>query len=188
MSLAAAATALAWFLLRSRVVRRAGKLPPTPAAPGAACVVSLAMTLATLWMWFLNPYMALLAIPAVHCWMLATQTELRPRTAAALVTLGVLPWIVLALFYLVRLDLDPLHGLWYLTLLVTGAAIGLPTALLGCVLLGIFASVVAVVRARAKEWSPPEGPSARDDAPSVFGPGGHAGPGMLGGTESAVRR
>lgn len=188
MSLAAAATALAWFLLRSRVVRRAGNLPPTPAAPGAACVVSLAMTLAALWLWFLNPYMALLAIPAVHCWMLATQTELRPRTAAVLVTLGVLPWIVLAIFYLVRLDLDPLHGLWYLTLLVTGADIGLPTALLGCALLGIFASVVAVVRARAKEWTPPEAPSAREDVPSVFGPGGHAGPGMLGGTESTIRR
>jgi lysylphosphatidylglycerol synthetase-like protein (DUF2156 family) len=146
------------------------------------------MTLAALWMWFLNPYMALLAIPAVHCWMLATQTELPPRQAIVLVTLGVLPAFVVAVFYLVRLDLDPLHGLWYLSLLATGSDVGLPTALLGCVLLGIFASVVAVVRARAREWSPPEAPSARDDAPSVFGPGGHAGPGMLGGTESTIRR
>jgi hypothetical protein len=140
-------------------------------------------------MWFLNPFMALLAIPAVHCWMLATQTELRPRVAAALVGIGFLPALVLAIFYLVRLGLDPLHGLWYLSLLTTGGALGLPTALLGCVLLGIAASVVVIVRAKANEWAEPEEPApANGPTSSVFGPGGHAGPGMLGGTESAIRR
>jgi hypothetical protein len=139
-------------------------------------------------MWLVNPYMALLAIPALHCWMIATQVEMRPRAALLLVGAGLLPGLILALFYLVRFQLDPLHGLWYLSLLVTGGDVGLPTALIGCVLLGITASVAAIVRARAREWSEPEGPAAREPGPSVFGPGGHAGPGMLGGTESAIRR
>jgi hypothetical protein len=188
LSLVAAAIALSWLLLRSRVIGRARKLPATPAAPGAACVVSLALAFTALGIWFLNPYMALLAVPAVHCWMIATQTELRPRAAVALVAVGFLPALVLAIFYLVRLGLDPLHGLWYLSLLVTGGDVGLPTALLGCVLLGISASVAAILRARAKEWEEPEAPPANGPTSSVFGPGGHAGPGMLGGTESAIRR
>jgi hypothetical protein len=187
LSLVALAIALSWLVLRSRVIRRAGKLPPSPAAPGAACVVSLAFCGAALWMWFLNPYMALLAVPALNCWMIATQTDVRPRTALVLFGAGLLPGVLLAIFYLARLNLDPLHGLWYLSLVVTGGAVGFPTALLGCTLLGITASVAAIVRARAREWSEPE-PAAREQAPSVFGPGGHAGPGMLGGTESAVRR
>ncbi|MFL5886377.1 MAG: hypothetical protein ACJ77M_14995 [Thermoleophilaceae bacterium] len=186
LALVAATIALSWILLRSRVIRRAGTLP-RPAAPGAACVVSLVFVGASLWMWFLNPYMALLAMPALHCWMIATQTELRPRTAWILAGVGLLPGLVLGLFYLVRLGLDPLHGVWYLSLLVTGGAVGLSTALLGCVLLGITASVAAIVRARSREFEPPAA-AVTDEAPSVFGPGGHAGPGMLGGTESAIRR
>jgi hypothetical protein len=189
LSLVTVAIALSWLLLRSRVIRRAGQLPATAAAPGAACVVSLALAFAALGIWFLNPYMALLAVPAVHCWMIATQTELRPRIAVVLVAIGLLPALILSLFYLVRLGLDPLHGIWYLSLLVTGGALGVPTALLGCVVLGIFASVAAIVRAKAKAWTAPEAPTSADDStPSVFGPGGHAGPGMLGGTESAIRR
>jgi hypothetical protein len=189
LSLVAASIAIAWLLLRSRVIRRAGRLP-APAAPGAACVVSLAFVVAALGMWVLNPYMALMAVPALHCWMVATQTELRPRTAVVLVGAGLLPAVVLGLFYLVRLGLDPLHGVWYLSLLVTGGHVGVPTALLGCAVLGIFASVAAIVRARAKAGiGVPTPPRSEDEqAPSVFGPGGHAGPGMLGGTESAIRR
>jgi hypothetical protein len=191
LSLVTVAVALSWLLLRSRVIRRSPrKLPQTPAAPGAACITSLTLAFTAIGIWFLNPYMALLAVPAVHCWMIATQTELRPRIAVILVAVGVLPAAILALFYLVRLGLDPLHGLWYLSLLVTGGDVGVPTALLGCVVLGIFASVVAIVRARAKAGiGVPEPPPPPDEErPSVFGPGGHAGPGMLGGTESAVRR
>jgi hypothetical protein len=184
-----ASIALSWLLLRSRVIRRAGSLPPSPAAPGAASVVSLAFVCAAIAMWFLNPYMALLAVPALHLWMLATQTEVRPRTALILVGVGLLPALILAVYYLVRLGLDPLHGLWYLSLLTTGGAIGFPTAVLGCVLLGIFMSVLAIVRARAREGiGVPLPPEERAPGPSLFGPGGHAGPGMLGGTESAIRR
>jgi hypothetical protein len=189
LALVAVAIALSWLLLRSRVIRRAGQLPATPAAPGAACVVSLVFVFAAIAMWLVDPYMALLAVPAVHLWMLATQTEVRPRTALTLLLVGFLPALFLATSYLVRLDMDPLHGLWYLSLLVTGGALGFTTAVLGCVLLGIAASTAAIVRARAKEGiGVPPPPEERPPGPAVFGPGGHAGPGMLGGTKSALKR
>jgi hypothetical protein len=74
-------------------------------------------------------------------------------------------------------------GAWYLLLLVTGHSVGLITALIGCVLLAAFGSVVALVRAKEDEPEPiaPQGPS-------VYGPGAHAGPGALGGTESTLQR
>jgi hypothetical protein len=189
LSLVAAAIAISWLLLRSRVIQRAGDLPRTPAAPGAACVTSLVFSFTAIAVWFVDPYTALLAVPALHLWMLATQTELRPRTALIFYLLGLLPGLLLATYYLIRLDMDPLRGLWYLSLLVTGGALGFPSAVLGCVLLGITASVAAILRARAKAGiGVPPPPEEREQGPPVFGPGGHAGPGMLGGTESALKR
>jgi hypothetical protein len=61
--------------------------------------------------------------------------------------------------------------------------VGLPTVLAGCVLVGAFAVVVASSRARREE---PPGPV--EDRPKVYGPGTYAGPGSLGGTESAMPR
>jgi hypothetical protein len=51
------------------------------------------------------------------------------------------------------------------------------------VLLGLFGSTLAIVLARGRggEPEPPRGPRLR-------GPSGYAGPGSLGGTESAIRR
>jgi hypothetical protein len=61
--------------------------------------------------------------------------------------------------------------------------------LLGCVLVGLFLAVLALAVARQNQ--PPTREEARRDSrprQAVFGPGGHAGPGMLGGTESGARR
>jgi hypothetical protein len=88
------------------------------------------------------------------------------------------------LVYLFKFDLGPLDGLWYGFLLVTGHQIGLATALLGIGLLGVLGAVAAVASVRGAS-------SSRDQqAPqqSILGPGGYAGPGALGGTESALPR
>ena len=43
--------------------------------------LALAVALAAVLLWLLNPYSALLAVPAAHLWMLAALT--RPAAAAA---------------------------------------------------------------------------------------------------------
>jgi hypothetical protein len=85
---------------------------------------------------------------------------------------------------LVALSLDPIEGAWYLLLLVTGHSVGLATSLIGCLMLGALCVTVELARRTpsAERESPPQ------TGPSVYGPGSHAGPGSLGGTESALPR
>ncbi len=198
-----ATIALAWAFARPMLVRRAapGPLAVTPrllgpqgrpAGPGrddggtaAGAAFALGLALTTLLVWLLNPFAALLLVPALHLWTLAALTDAatRPRTSALLVVGGlVLPGAALV-FYLSYLSLDPVGGAWYLFLLVTGHHVGLVASLLGCVLLGLLGSLIdlAVARARAVE-------DREEEESGIRGPTTYAGPGSLGGTESALKR
>jgi hypothetical protein len=179
----AAAGALA-FLAARALSRRSGE-PEDPAEPGAACALALVAAAAALLLWLVNPYAALMVVPAAHLWMLATLVDPGPprRARAVMVTVGLAPLVLVALYHLVVLRLDPVTGTWYLLLLVAGGGVELTLALLGCIWLGCLAATVAIVRA-----TPDPEPPAPDEQPTVFGPGAHAGPGALGGTESALRR
>jgi hypothetical protein len=187
-----AAIVVTWLAARPRVARalaqRAGAAAPgVPSAAGAGSATALLLTVGGLAVWAVNPFAALVLVPAVHLWMIAALAAppfgLRARNAVLLVLAGLLPLAGVAAIYLDRLSLDPLQGAWYLFLLITGHEVGLATALLGCVLLGGFASVLAILAAtRPSDTVEPE-PRQR-----VLGPGGYAGPGSLGGTESALRR
>jgi hypothetical protein len=85
-------------------------------------------------------------------------------------------------------------------LLVTGNQTGVLTTLTLCALLGITISVAAILFARARRGGggssggggEPRGPRGRgrqeEPRPSIFGPGGHAGPGALGQVGSGSRR
>jgi hypothetical protein len=181
--------ALGLVLAWTRVLRRAG-WPPPAGEPGAGCAVSLAFAVALLVVWVLNPFTALLLVPALHLWMLASLTRVRARPAAGLATAGLLPPAIAALIYMGRLDLGPLEAAWYGFQLVTGGHVGFLSAFLGCVLLGIGASVFAVVVARRHVPAPVKraSPRAPEEPQAIFGPGGHAGPGMLGGPTGARRR
>ena len=191
--------ALTWAFVRAALLRRVapGPVAVAPAiravagpsrddggtAAGAALALALALT--TLLVWLVNPFAALLLVPALHLWTLAALTDaaVRPRTSALLVIGGlVLPAAVLV-FYLDYLSLDPVSGAWYVFLLVTGHHVGLAASLLGCALFGLFGSliVLAVARARAA------GDQEEEDS-GIRGPTTYAGPGSLGGTESALKR
>ena len=153
------------------------------AAPGAAVAACLTTCGATFVLWLLNPYASWVVIPAAHLWMLATLSDPAPprRARLGLVALGTLPALLVALYWLIALSVDPISGAWYLLLLVTGGAVGLPTVLVGCVLLATLVMVLSIARSGADE--PAEPP---DERPPVYGPGAYAGPGSLGGTESAL--
>jgi hypothetical protein len=180
------AVAAVFWLLRRAVVATDAELRD-PAAPAAACATSLVVSGAVLVLWFANPYAALVLVPAAHLWMLATLVQPRPPARARLLLIagGLLPPLLVAVYYLVQLSIDPLSGAWYMVLLATGHSVGLITSLIACVLLGALASVVSISRAAGEE--PPAARSDEKKQP-VYGPGSYAGPGSLGGTESALRR
>jgi len=166
-----AAVALAGVLafLFARSLARRGAPSPDPAEPGAACALALLTVAAALALWLLNPYAALMAAPAAHLWLLATLVDPPPsaRARALMVGLGLLAPLAVVMYHLFALHVDPVTGIWYLLLLVTGQAVDLVTALLGCLWLGALCATVAVARARRS----PQPPSEEDERAAPLGPG-----------------
>ena len=184
LGVVAASIALAWLFLRP-LLGRWGGAPADPTAPGAGCTLALVISAVALLVWLLNPWAALALVPAAHLWTLAALYEgpRRTRARALMVAGGLALPAAVALSYMVRLSLDPVEALWYLFLLVTGGQVDLLGALGGCVLLGALASVIEIVAAWRGRTE-----AVEEAAPTVRGPGGYAGPGSLGGTESALKR
>ena len=154
--------------------------------PGAGVALALAIAVAGVLLWLINPYAALVAAPAVHLWTLTALTRpVPPRRARALaVALGALPTLLVWAYHLFALSLNPLESTWYLLMLVTGHAIGLPTALVGCLWLALLGAVLELTRRTPRERRE----VAEERGPAVYGPGTYLGPGSLGGTSSALRR
>ena len=179
---ACVATALlVWLLIRPRLRRAAAAAE----SGGAAATTALVLCVGALAVWILNPFAALILLPAVHAWMLAmlSGVHLSRRGAAVVVGIGLVAPLVAAVVYLDRLSLDPLEGLWYLWVLVTGHAVSPVTTLLACAGAAVAATAMGVIVARVGTPPPLE-----PEAPRVRGPGGYAGPGSLGGTPSTLTR
>jgi hypothetical protein len=181
----AVAMALALWLGRFLAARPDPRLS-RPESPGAAVALALVATVVTLMLWMANPYAGLLAVPAAHLWLLVlvTRVQLKRRVRAMLLALGALPALLVAAYYLFALSMDPLTGAWYLLLLVTGHSVSLLTAVVGCIMLGALCASAELVR---RSPAPPP-PKPGWTGARVYGPGAYAGPGSLGGTQSALRR
>jgi hypothetical protein len=180
-----AAMALALLLARWLAARPDERLR-RPDGAGAAVALALAISVGSLALWLLNPYAGLLAVPAAHLWMLAVLGRPVPsrRARFALLAGGVLAPLFVTVYYLFALSLDPLHGAWYLLMLVTGHSVGLATSLAGCLLLASACATAELAWRVPAEREPAPGATG----PSVYGPGAYAGPGSLGGTRSALGR
>lgn len=187
LGIVAAAIALAWIFLRPLLARWGGA-PEDATAPGAGCAVALFTSAAVLGLWLLNPWAALAFMPAAHLWSLAALTPAagRTRVRALLVAGGLVVPAGVALLHMLQLSLDPAEALWYVFLLVTGGQVDLLTAVVGCVLLGALAALVE--RVIAGRHRPAGETEQEEPKPTVRGPGGYAGPGSLGGTESALKQ
>jgi hypothetical protein len=180
------ALVLAW-LLWPTLVRGVGLEVRAHAEAAGVCAL-LVLVLVSLLAWVLNPFAALLLVPAVHVWLLVVSPELRPRARVALVlvAIGLVPLAALIAFYAHELGLGFGQLLWSGVLLLAGGHVGLPGALLWSVALGCGAAMVMVALRTPFELADRE-----DDEPleiTIRGPLGYAGPGSLGGTESALRR
>lgn len=184
---AVALTLLLAWVLRGQLLARLGlEARPDPEVAGLAILLVLIGLACVVWIG--NPYAALLLLPAIHLWLLLASPELRPRRplALGLVLAGLAPFALLLSFYARQLELGPGKLAWSAVLAVAGGHIGLGSALLWSVGFGCAAGAV-----RLAATSPPDPLDAtapRGVEVTIRGPMSYAGPGSLGGTESALRR
>lgn len=182
--------ALAWMLWVALVRRLGWGVRPAPHA-GALSMLAVALPLAWV-VWLVNPYAALLAVPAVHLWLaLATPERLgfdartRRVTSFALVAVALVPLAGLAYFYAHQLGLGVGGVAWTAVLMVAGGHVSFAGVLVWSLAFGCLAAAV-VVAGGWREESEPTAPKGVEV--TIRGPLTYAGPGSLGGTESALRR
>lgn len=159
--------------------------PQSPAADAAAVALALVMTVLTLVIWLLNPFSALLLIPALHLWLWLAQPAVRSRRlwTMALALLAFVPIILVLAYYANAYALSPLGLAWSGVLMVTGGAMPAMASLYWALALGCATSALVIAARSARAAT-----AAIDVPISVRGPVSYAGPGSLGGTESALRR
>ena len=176
--------ALGWAWLRPAALRLLRADAADRSQPGAQIAVVLILTAVACVIWISNPYAVALLIPALHIWLFALGPDLRmPRALRLIVVgLGALPVAAVALALARALGLGGIEAAWQLVLLTAGGHISLFGVLLWSIVAGCFVSALLVAaHGRA--------PAGEDDIPiTVRGPKTYAGPGSLGGTESALRR
>ncbi len=117
--------------------------PPPPAASSAAAAALLIAAVATLGVWALNPYLALLVAIGLQAWLWAAARPPGGRLGAGgLILLGLLPLVALVANLAGRFDAGA--GVWHdLVLMLAGGQIGASLALLGCLLAGAGVAIVA---------------------------------------------
>ena len=171
--------AISWVVLRRMAL---GDVRPRRLSRvGAAAALAMLLSIEVLVVCAINPFTALLLVPAAHLCLLAavSETPRRALLAAALVA-GALALPVLAmLYYGARFDLGlSLHS--YILMIVSTAAGSISAAILGSLVAGSLTSSALLAVGGGGERTAP--------AITVRGPVSYAGPGSLGGTESALRR
>ena len=180
----AVVAAVGWFGVRPLIVSQLPK-GGNPAAGGLAAATGLVVNALAAVVWLTNPYAAALLLPAAHLWLFAASpaSRLRGPWAALPVALGVaLPVLALA-HYVSALDLNPLSFAWLVALATADGHISIAAAVIVSLFLACLAGLLVVLRVRHKAAS-----TAEPERLRTRGPAGYAGPGSLGGTESALRR
>jgi hypothetical protein len=176
--------ALGWFGIRPLILARAGGRGSPAAGSLAGAMGAFLCVLAAL-VWAANPYAAALLLPATHLWLFAAapQTRLSGWAGVAAVVAGLLPFALLALAYAQALALNPLELAWMALLGAASGRLSVAAAFVAATVLACAVAVVAIMRTRRR--------AAADVGPEPLrtrGPVTYAGPGSLGGTESALRR
>jgi hypothetical protein len=183
--------ALSWLLWTGLVRRLAWAARPDSETAGLPMLVVLLVVGAIAWLG--NPLTALLVVPALHLWLaLAVPERLelgrpaRRAAALALVVLGVLPLLALIAFYAHQLGLGAPEVAWMALLLLGGGHVGLAAAVVWSLALGCAAAAAIMAVGSRAVHAPPR--VADGVEVTIRGPMSYAGPGSLGGTESALRR
>lgn len=174
---------IGWIGVRPLVLRLSG-VRGEVASEGAGATVLLVFCAVVIALWISNPFSALLALPALHLWLLiyAPGVTVRRPLAVGLIALTLAPPALVVLYYAAHLGLAPDQLAWQAVLLAAGGHFGLVTLVIWSVGLGCLACTLAIAMAGGADGAD-AGPG-----PSTRGPASYAGPGSLGGTDSALRR
>lgn len=164
------------------LTRRLG-LQKRPDGAGAGVAVLLVLTATAVLVWIANPFAALLLILPLHLFLFVLAPELRPRRwlGLAVIALALVPAGLLVFFYAHEFAAGPTGVVWAVVLQLGGGHLGFLAALLASLFLGcVSASILVALQGKTSTGLP--------QAVSIRGPISYAGPGSLGGTESALRR
>jgi hypothetical protein len=176
--------AFGWFGVRALLLARARGRGSPLAGSLAAAAGALLCTLAA-FVWLVNPYEAALLLPAAHLWLFAAApgTRLRGWAGVAAIAAGLAPFAVATLYYSLALALNPLQFGWMALLSAASGQLSLGLAIVVAAVLACLVGLLAVMRTRRRV-------EARSGPEPIVtrGPASYAGPGSLGGTESALRR
>src|SRR5262249_22808586 len=154
--------ALAW-LLWPALMRRLG-LAVRPSSDAAGLAMLIVLLAVSVLVWVINPFTALLLLPAAHLWLLVVSPELRPRPPAALAlarpalaAVGLLPLALFMSFYAHQLGFGPGRLAWTAVLLFAGGSVGLGGAILWSLAAGcaVACAMVALVPSARLESSWP---------------------------------
>ncbi len=207
--------AVAW-LCWAPVMRRLG-LPVRADSDAAGLAVLFLLLVLAAVVWLVNPYAALLLVPALHLWLLVVSPEWRMAggrgarggrfpgqmpggparggwahrlRALAIVALGLIPLALLLAFYARDLGFDAAQLAHAAVLLVAGGYVSPVGLVLWSLAFGCVAGMTLVALSSPGGMGPTHPGEAEDEhfAITVRGPMSYAGPGSLGGTESALRR
>jgi hypothetical protein len=176
---------IGWFGVRPLLLARVRDVPAHPAAGSLAAATGSCLCLLAAVIWTANPYAAALLLPAAHLWMFAAapQTRLTGWTGAAAIVAGLLPFALLIYSFARTLALDPLELAWMALLSAASGQLSFIAAVVAAGLLACLAALLTIMRTRRRIQS-----TAAPEPLRTRGPGSYAGPGSLGGTESALRR
>ena len=176
---------LGWIALRPALLRRTGGPAGRFQGEGAGAALLVTWCAVAAVLWVRNPYAAALLVPGAHALLavIAPEVRLRRALAVALVVVAAAPFLLVDLSLAGQLGLAPADFGWFCVLLVAGGVVGpLGWVIWSLVLACLVAALLVALRSRASV--------AAKETPqiTVRGPVSYAGPGSLGGTESALRQ
>ena len=183
-ALASVALAVVAGVVIARALTR-GETRESAAAGGAGAAAGAIVCTTTLAVWVANPYAAALLLPAAHLWLFLGMPQTRMRGAVGWVALlaGLVAPALVVVYGMLALDTGPLQLARMWLVATAGGHVSAWAALALGALTGAFVLLVRVLRDRRHLVR--ETPA---DKPMTRGPRTYAGPGSLGGTESALRR
>jgi hypothetical protein len=170
--------ALGWLVVRPGITGRVAR--EAVGRQDVLIAIVLLLSLELLLLWASNPFAVILLIPVLHLSLILTLTEdSRPPFLRVATVVGALLLPCLALLYYgVRLDLglDPAR---YALMFVAGGGSLIGVVLASAIAGSLISVLLAALAGRDRE---------REPEITVRGPRTYAGPGSLGGTESALQR